>query len=297
VCKLSTADFLSRFTVVYKSATGAISTVKGSSTNPLAQEAINKIAQLIASTPLDQIIAAAPKPKKGSPKNRTSATGAVGKVKNKKAAKNAKGAPKITLAMKLDALFAALDADGSGELDEAEFTTGLKCLPGLDAIELSNGQKVTDKKMLSEVTKIADRSGDGQISLLELLEAFVFEDSGGEDMGNSLAEHMLTVLFRHRQALRAGSRCIDSAGLGRVARDDFFKVLMALNKALTVESDTKSVLLESQVADLCDALSQTNSGFGAEIVYEDFFNSFVVTDRENPSIAIRLGRKSVSPST
>merc|ERR1719352_1652750 len=126
-------------------------------------------------------------------------------------------------------------------------------LPGVLDIQLSNGEKLNEKRV-KQMAKVVDHSGDGQISILELLEAFCFEDAGGDDMGDSLAEHLLTVLFRHRQSLRAGARCFDKKSTGRVKRDEFYNVLVALNKAISGKGG-KSVILESQASDLCDALA------------------------------------------
>jgi len=280
VPQLKVQDFLSRFTIVYKRAGDALSGGASDVEQRLAQEAMSKVGQLIAVTPIDKF-GAGDKSKKGK-KGRKSAA-------KKGAGKEVTAASGTLMAEKMEALFALFDADGSGELDLQEFEKGVMALPGVTDITLSNGDKL-GRKQIQSMAKAVDHSGDGSISILELLEAFTFEDTGGDDMGDSLAEHMLAVLFRHRQALRTGSRCFDKESTGSVTRDQFFQVLMALNKAISGE---RTSILESQACDLCDALASEGQG-GADqmvIVYEDFFNSFTVVDRQNPAMGVRLGRR------
>merc|ERR1719161_478937 len=255
---------------------------------------MSKIAQLIASMPLEQIQKGAAAAKQPKAKSKSKGRKSGGKEALQRQGSAAEGigmtaASGIKMAAKIEALFAAFDEDKSGELDTEEFVKGIMALPGVSDIKLSNGEKLNEKRV-TQMAKVVDHSGDGQISILELLEAFCFEDSGGEDMQDSLAEHMLTVLFRHRQALRAGARCFDVESTGAVTRDEFQKILMALNKVLS-RNEGKSVLLEAQVSDLCDALSMDGSSGRPEIIYEDFFNSFLVVDRENPAMGVRLGRR------
>merc|ERR1712194_862522 len=106
--------------------------------------------------------------------------------------------------------------------------------------------------------------GNQGISILELLGAFCFEDTGGALMPDSLAEHILAVLFRHRQAVRAGARCFDKSGNGIVQKQEFVKVLNALNSAT---SDQEKTLLPSQIFRLCESLCSDNDEGESEINY------------------------------
>merc|ERR1719198_420873 len=96
-------------------------------------------------------------------------------------------------------------------------------------LKLSNGESISQEH-LRAVSQIVDKDNNG-ISILELLEAFCFEDSGGTAMPNSLAEHIIAVLFRHRMAVRTGARVFDKCSTGFIAKEDFQKVLVALNSA------------------------------------------------------------------
>mmetsp|Transcript_114382 Transcript_114382/g.209435 ORF Transcript_114382/g.209435 Transcript_114382/m.209435 type:complete len:1030 (-) Transcript_114382:154-3243(-) len=312
VPKLGVKEFLSRFTIVYKRAEGTFGQAPKTDDERLSHEALDKVARLIAETPLSVIKHGAEKAKekasrssqkskKDNAKDRSSTRKKDEKKKGKEKEKKEKkktgdkgkdalnAAQSKHLAQKLEALFESMDQDGSGEIDNEEFVQGLMKLPGIEEVELSNKEKLRIER-IRLMAKVVDHSGDGSISILEILEAFIFEDTGGTDMVDSLAEHLLTVLFRHRQAIRAGARCFDPTGKGKMSRDDFQKILMALNSAIA-EKDESSRFMESQVCDLCDSLAMPNDSGIQEINYEDFFNSFMIIDSKNPALGIRLGKQ------
>merc|ERR1712159_910681 len=110
-------------------------------------------------------------------------------------------------------------------------------VPGITTIKLSNGDYISEDRLRGLCT-VVDKGNDG-ISILELLEAFCFEDAGGDAMPDSLAEHITAVLFRYRQAVRAGARFFDRQGAGIIHKRDFVKVLESLNGAT---GDTENLL-------------------------------------------------------
>merc|ERR1711871_1689975 len=140
---------------------------------------------------------------------------------------------------------------------------------GVCQVVLSDGSKVT-QDMLRHLVRRLDKSG--QISILEFLEAFCFEET--DDVADALAEHMVAVLFRHRHAIRMGCRYFDQPGKGKISQDEFLHVLQATN----VEMESNGMhFSDSQMFDLTQAVSVDNKG-SFEVPYEDFFNSFQIVD-------------------
>merc|ERR1712232_1045687 len=82
--------------------------------------------------------------------------------------------------------------------------------------------------------------------------------------------------------------CFDARGLGKITLEEFEKVLLALNKILSEDEPNSagSAFSASQVVHLCSSIAD-DSGMAS---YEDFFDSFEVVDRENPTMGVRLGR-------
>lgn len=210
---------------------------------------------------------------------------------------------------KLHMIFEVVDADHSGELSCHEFVSGLTKINGINELKLKNGSPVT-QDLLRLVAQSLDHSGDGAISLMELLEGFSFEDECGGDMAGALCDHILVILLRHRQAIRAGCVCFDPAHEGTVSRDNFAKVLTSLDKALSfpdrrtgspIRQNTAKTLVNtapsnehlvpSQIEHLCDALCEDGGQGGFFVRYEEFFDSFEVIDTENPSISVKLGKR------
>jgi len=191
--------------------------------------------------------------------------------------KKEKGASKV--GEKIEKLFEVLDSDQSGMIEIQEFTLGILALPGIKDILLSNGERFTDAKVRDLAKLIA--GGDGVISVMELMEAFCYEDSKGEGMADSLAEHMLTVLFRHRLAIRAGARYFDPKSTGMISVKEFEQVLQALSRAVEEEG---LQLSKSQIHDLGEAVANECSN----VKYDEFFQAFEVSDVENPIMCVKL---------
>jgi len=194
----------------------------------------------------------------------------------------------VLISAKLRSLFEALDADHNGLLEIDEFVRGISRMPGIFQIKLSNGKSINEDLIRQLGTHMGRR---GRVSILELLEAFCFEDAGGEKMSDCLAEQILAVLFRHRQPVRAGAWCFDRMGRGFVLKEEFIQVLRTLNRALDDAGENRQHLMESQVIHLCEALSVEDDEGSAIIRYEEFFDSFEIVDRENPSLRIKLGHR------
>jgi len=230
---------------------------------------------------------AAPKAKKSSSKELATEAEAKAKPKAKakhKCAKKEDG--KVTplagsqLTLKVEKIFELLDADHSGFLEVDELVTGLSELSDVMKVTLSNGEKVTNDMLRHLARKI---NKTGHISIIEFLETFCYDDC--DDVADALAEHMTSVLFRHRHAVRAGCRFFDPRGTTLIKQEEFNKVLVALNN----EMETSGMhFSETQMFDLCQSVA-VDTGKLHEVHYEDFFNSFMVVDSENSAATVRMG--------
>lgn len=297
VMKIKVEDFLTRFTVVYKQAENSL-VHEDEATNSefrINQEALGKVGKLILSTPIEKCIsemesavlkiqavqrgkAAREKDKEKPDKNEKPLSESKSTPAQGGAAKDTGTKGGSSAAEKLSRLFRAIDQSGDGIIDSAEFVTGIRSLPGLDELTLSDGSKV-DENRVKALLKNVDKSENGSINYLEFLEAFSFEDSKGEEMADSLAEHILTMLFRHRQAVRVGANFFDDVGIGKVTRLQFEHILEALNHAI---SRPEKQFMDSQIHLLSETLS-VDEGDGPVIPYEDFISSFEVVDSEDPT--------------
>merc|ERR1712232_1121550 len=270
----------------------------------LAQEAFTRIGQLLVATPIEALRRASGKTNETTCAKKGPAVSAskrwqkgfqkvklvsllntrVTEVRSRPVCPNAASA--VQMGPKLEAVFDLIDADQSGLLDIQEFVNGIWFIPGVSDIKLSNGEALT-KQRLQSLARMLEHSSGG-ISMLGFLEALCFEDAAGDGMADSLAEHMLTVLFRHRQSVRQAAHCFDAGGLGKITLEEFEKVLLALNKILSEDEPNSagSAFSASQVVHLCSSIAD-DSGMAS---YEDFFDSFEVVDRENPTMGVRLGR-------
>lgn len=308
--KVATAEFLGRFTMVFKSAENALAEKHQTAETRLAYEALGKIGMHVAAIPYEKLgiepqdltpMVKATKSVATVPSARMSLRASLACLSyldddededggsTKKIATELQYANSgVHVAAKLGSLFEVLDEDKSGVLSHEEFCIGICKIPGIYDIKLSNGDCIT-QTLIQSLAKVVDRVNGG-ISILELLEALCFEDTGGEDMSDSLAEHILTVLFRHRSAVRSGARVFDRAGSGSIKKEDFHKVLEALNDATANEAGR---LLGSQIFRLCESLAQEVTHGKAkisEIRYEEFFDSFEVLDEDTNTI-VKLGKR------
>merc|ERR1719335_1140763 len=109
-----------------------------------------------------------------------------------------------------------------------------------------------DHSTLLKMSKVIDTSGNGTINYLEFLQAFAQEDSGKTDIADSLGEDIVTVLFRHRHAIRMGFHYLDEDGCGKIRATDFQAVLHGVNAAL---SSSEKSLTSTQIALLVEAMS------------------------------------------
>jgi protein phosphatase len=300
------SDILGRFTVVYKRSEELMSVGANTAEQRLAQEAFSRIGQLLVATPIQALrrsskgesvavktvassspgVSASKRWQKGVQKLKMVGrlTPGTSEVRAQPVCPNAASA--VQMGPKLEAVFNLIDADQSGLLDIEEFVNGLWGVPGVSAIRLSTSGEALTKQRLQTLARMLEHSGGG-ISMLGFLEALCFEDAAGNGMADTLAEHMLTVLFRHRQSVRQAAHHFDTRGEGMITPNEFEKVLMALNETLAeVEPNSGPAFSESQVVHLCSAIAGDNN----MAAYEDFFDSFEVVDRENPSMGVRLGR-------
>merc|ERR1711972_729695 len=155
-------------------------------------------------------------------------------------------------------------------------------VPGVLDIVLSSGEKLTEKK-LKFVTKFLGKGG--MISVMEFLESFCYEDRDG--VADALAEHMVSVLFRYRHALRAGARFLDFDGSSHITRDNFVQVLQSLNGEV---ADDSLHFSQSQMDDLSDAVCTEIDGVRM-VAYEEFLDSFEIVDAQNSAATVRLSSK------
>merc|ERR1712050_262652 len=95
-------------------------------------------------------------------------------------------------------------------------------------IVLSNGQKMTLETLRAVTRNIGHQ---GTISIMGFLEAFCYPDD--DNAASALAEHMTSVLFRHRYSLQEGCRYYDQEQTGLMPESDFLAVLKAWNGELS----------------------------------------------------------------
>lgn len=184
---------------------------------------------------------------------------------------------------KMVALFSQMDASEDGMLSTEEFVNGIKRVPGIDKIVLSNGEKL-DHENLLRMARAIDVSGNGTINYLEFLQAFSADAEGKSDIADTLGEDITTVLFRHRHAIRMGCHYLDEEGCGKIRAEEFQTVLMGVNTAL---SRPERTLTKTQIELLVEAMSQecakASKASGlleteAMVDYEFFLRSFVILD-------------------
>jgi len=287
--KLETKAFLGRFAMIYRNANDAINEGARTEEQRLMHEAMGRVGQCVASAPLEVLEAAwnaggirdsedddSPEKRKGS-KEKRKGSKTKGKEKDKKVSSNA-------LLVKIERLFELMDKNKNGFLETEEFIKGMTVIPGIFDIRLSNQQKL-DVVMLRKLVHMLDKAGE--ISVIEFMEAFCYEDHMG--IGDTLAEHMTSVLFRYRHVILAGCRFFDEGGTMNVNKDDFMLVLKAINAEMAEDSLHFTQL---QMEDLCEAI-HTEDPDGKHIVaYEDFLSSFVIVDSENTGASVQMTRTS-----
>lgn len=304
VVKMPVKEFLGRFTMVYKHAEDVLCAGERTAEERLCHDALGKIAHLISSQSFNMCsksMSTAFEGEQPAPtKSKDSKKGVIAKLKEKKKGHGGGGGghnrkeakkrsvtpadvPESKLALKIERIFELLDTDHSGFIDTDHFVRGLWSLPGVRQIKLDNGQSIS-QDLIRRCGLLLDRSG--KISILEFLEAFSIEDSAEDNdaMADALAEHMLAVLFRYRQAVRAGARFFDRSSCGKITEDQFGRVLHAVNKQIEEHGLHFST---AQIEDLCTAISSGKEG-EQMIAYDEFFNSFEIVDAQNTALGVSI---------
>jgi len=175
-------------------------------------------------------------------------------------------------------LFKELDADNNGFIETQELIEGLWEVEGVQDVQLSSGEPLT-KDHLRKVAEAMDLNLNGTISLVEFIQG-LHVDEDAEEAADSLAGDILSILLRHRSSIRTVAHMFDTAGVWKISKADFLKLLRALNEVI---KDSENGWSDSQVVDLCEALAL--DGF---VQYRDVFDSFLVMDSENPDIGVSL---------
>eukprot|EP00928_Gymnodinium_smaydae_P013974 TRINITY_DN15064_c0_g2_i3.p1 TRINITY_DN15064_c0_g2~~TRINITY_DN15064_c0_g2_i3.p1 ORF type:complete len:161 (+),score=28.96 TRINITY_DN15064_c0_g2_i3:136-618(+) len=127
---------------------------------------------------------------------------------------------------------------------------------------------------------------NGSISILGFLQALELDTAGSKDMADSLAEHILSVLLRHRASIRTAALHFDVERVGSVTSQEFLQILESLNAAIVDAGEASHrPWSEAQIFDLCEAFTLEDS---RRIDYEAVLTSFEVVDSENPALAVRF---------
>jgi Ca2+-binding EF-hand superfamily protein len=302
-------QFFSRLSLVFRHASIAMEPSAALQEDRLLDEALQKIASVMAETPLsrseDSPNAAFCTPSSASRSVRTmyysSPTTKSGKCfgrvdENETLKMNSEfsGSGLLTeaVAEKFTELFAKLDTDGSGDIDPAEFASGLWKIDAIRVIELSNGETMSEE-ILQTLARRCDRNQSGSISLWEFLSQFEVENQDvHEDVRWGMVDNVISVLLRHRNSIRAGLAYFDRTNSGIVRKTDFENVLRALNQAIAKSGHHWS---SKQISNLCDALvMEEDEAVEADapgwIEYRSVFDSLQVVDSNNPDMGVRLSR-------
>jgi len=267
--KIETRLFLGRFAMVYRHAEDTLKEGGRTEEERSAHEALSRIGHLLAITPLETI-------SKSSKQSKSPRGAKMSGDEKTQPSKN--GENSSALALKMVRLFETLDTTRDGFVGTNEFVAGMSRIPGIFDITFSNGAKL-DLPMLKKLAKFLDKSGS--ISVFEFLEGLSFDDCDG--VGDVLAEHILSVLFRYRHILRAASRLFDKDTKGFVHEKDFLEILRALNAEM---EDSSHHFSESQMQDLCDSICEDKA---RTVEYDKFLDAFEIVDAENPVVAVRIG--------
>merc|ERR1712192_57276 len=145
---------------------------------------------------------------------------------------------------------------------------------------LSDGTCEDDAHLMA-LAKRLDKGG--QISILEFLAAFCFEDTHGAS--DAFADHMVTVLFLYRHVIRAACKYFDPDFSRSVRQDEFLHVLQAWN--IEIES-TGLHFSDHQIEDLCESLAEAEADGTFTIPYEKFFDAFEVVDSSNVGCTVTM---------
>jgi protein phosphatase len=305
-------SFFSRLSLVFRHAEDAISPGKSTETVRVMDEALGKIAQVVAATEISDLVKCICKSDTGSPippqMGRRSSVAAQGVARSTSTdgqmdrQSSRGGALKEEVADKFAVLFTFLDKDDSGDIDANEFVMGLWDVEGIRKIRLSNGEALS-KEFMHTLARHLDYNNNGSISLWEFLSQFEV-DMEDFDSTQAVVENIVSLLLRHRNSIRFGLQKFDRKSTGFISKQDFEKVLRALNKAIATTDHHWS---HTQISDLCEALVSEDTTAASRqgshpqdtraqtilsnvIRYEEVFDSLQVVDSEFPEMGVRLGR-------
>eukprot|EP00927_Polykrikos_kofoidii_P086506 TRINITY_DN9717_c0_g2_i1.p1 TRINITY_DN9717_c0_g2~~TRINITY_DN9717_c0_g2_i1.p1 ORF type:complete len:862 (+),score=175.07 TRINITY_DN9717_c0_g2_i1:276-2588(+) len=166
--------------------------------------------------------------------------------------------------------FEAFNDAGDGFLQVDEFVRHVMALPGFG--DIRHDGRPLDAATLREVALdiASEHSANGTINLLQFARAFAAVDaSGSEDLATDLHEHILTFLFRHREALRTNCAEHDPEGSGHVTKRVFARVLEAVNFCT---AKPKRHLTRVQMSVLAESLAEDDG----TVMYLAFLSSFEV---------------------
>lgn len=170
--------------------------------------------------------------------------------------------------------FQRFNDSGTGFLEVDEFVKHVMALPQFGDVR-HDGKPLDEESLrtIAEAIAASHVDSNGSINLLQFARAFaVVDSSGSSELAEDLHEHILTFLYRHRQALRSACAERDADGSGRVSRRDFARVLEAVNFCA---SKPARHLTRAQMVALVESLADCE---GPEdiVSYEAFLASFEI---------------------
>mmetsp|Transcript_70639 Transcript_70639/g.210645 ORF Transcript_70639/g.210645 Transcript_70639/m.210645 type:complete len:255 (+) Transcript_70639:2-766(+) len=190
---------------------------------------------------------------------------------------------------KVASAFEACDENKNGLLEPDEFVQVMRHLEAQCARAAPPGQPQVQlpQHQLRELANLADFSGEGQVSYLEVLTALQPEDTAlGGQVRFDLFEQICQTIWLHREALMSAFFILDPQRTMRAGPNVITRALEELNRAIGGHVEEEAPLLPFQIEALVSHVQMDADG---QVNYVDFLDAFLVVSRDKEESAIENG--------